>query len=491
MAMTDADWLDWLRGDAERCVLVEAQSFDIAAGSAVTHYWSTAAYVTGPADAPANTAYEDVLLDVPGVRASLPEALTGRGAVSFGDIELDNAAGDFDVLTQHAWDGRPVNVYLGAPTWSRSDFRLVFGGVVGDITSSGDSLLLQVRDKQAALDVPMLTTAVTGTGSTAGQMVPKCYGRVYNVEPLLVDAATRTYRVHDGAIAGIDVVRVDGDVLNPANYTVTAATGSFVTAYALTGRITCDVRGDAQGGYVETASAIYSRVLLQRGISSGDIDAASLSALASAVPGPVGLYVRDDSTSVLDVLDELMTGVGACYSLTRGGLFAVWQITAPSAGAAVMHLEPDDVFEVSLVRRLLPVTAVRLGWGRNWAPLSSISANVTDVDVRARLAGEYQVARVATTGAAAFLTAAASDVMPSVFAVQADAVAEATRRAALWGSLRRVISVRVSAVVQALSLGQTITLGLDRLGLGPAVPGLIVGLTDGLSAENNEIEVLV
>ena len=48
---------------------------------------------------------------------------------------------------------------------------------------------------------------------------------------------------------------------------------------APSGRITVDFRGEATGSYPNTVAGIVKRILLQAGVSSGDIDDASFTAL--------------------------------------------------------------------------------------------------------------------------------------------------------------------------------------------------------------------
>jgi len=493
MAISDAQFLAWLRTSTERMVLVEADVWS--GGGVVTRYMSNRGWVSAPTDTPASTAYDDIVLDVPGIRAQMADALQGRSVVSFGDIEIGNWSGERDSWLTDAWDGRPLRIYLGDASWAKSDFRLVFNGATADIQAHGTSrLTLRLRDRQIVLDRPMLSAVVGGTGSTAGQRIPCCYGQVYNAEPLMVDATARRYQVHDGQIQAITAVRSNGEVVNPANYTVDLATGTFVTAFSIPGTITCDVQGSATGGlYINRVGDIFGRILTERGLlTAGDIDGSAVVNLNHDSPGVVGLYVRDDSTTVLDALDALITGVGGYYAVARDGTFT-GGLFAAATGSPLMTITDDDlvVGGVELSRRIIPLKSVRLGYDRNWAPGGTISTNVTDEATRARLRDEYRIASAVTSGSAQYLLATDSDVIPTVFVSATDATTEATRRAGLYGVLRRVFTLRATLAAQPLRLGNVVALDLSRFGLAGGVLARVIGLRESITTDSVEVEVWV
>lgn len=491
MSISDAQYTAWLAADnKERVILVEVDAYS--SGSTVTRYLSDRGFTSLPTDTPANTAYDDIVMAVPGIRSAMADALRGRSLVSFGDLDVDNSGGARDGWLLDAWDGRPIRLYLGAAGWPKSDFRQVFAGVVADIQARDNATLtLRLRDRQYLLDVPLQTNLVGGTGTAKDQRLPVCYGEVKQVEPVLIDAAARKYALHDGQIQSVDAVYQDGAAI--ATYTADLAAGTITLTAALTGRITADVKGSKTGGtYVNTTADIAQRIVQERaGWSAGDIAAGSVAQLNADAPGAAGIYVTEDQATVLSTLDTLITGAGGYYAVGRDGKLTMGLFKAP-AGTPVVTVGEDDVEQgqVELTKRIVPLKSVRVGYARYYTTIGSgAAAGLTEAQ-RQRLRDEYLVAKAATalTG---FLLAVDGDLQGSCYVAQADASAEATRRAALWGQLRRVFRVGGFLAAQQVELGSVIALDLLRYGLGGGVLATVVGLRESITGGSMELEVFL
>ena len=195
------------------------------------------------------------------------------------------------------------------------------------------------------------------------------------------------------------------------------------------------------------------------------------------------------ATNVIGALDALMTGAGAFYTVNRQGQLTMGQFNAP-AGTPVLTLQDEDLAygQTALQRRILPLLSVRVGYARNFTTVYAPSASLTEAQ-RQRLADEYLVAK-ATNSVAGHLMAVDGDLKRSCFADVADASAEATRRAALWGQLRRVFKLPGFLAAQQLQLGDVIGLELGRYGLA-GVLATVVGLRESLTGGRVELEVFL
>jgi hypothetical protein len=486
MSISAAQFRAWLLADDKRrCVLAEVQAWS--GGTVVTRYLSNLGFVSAPSDTPANQAYDEILAEVPSITSRMSEALRGYSQVSFGDLHVRNGGGALDAWLLDAWDGRPVRLYLGDPAWPKADFRQIFFGAMADIEATGnDRLTLKLRDRQYLLDVPMLPALVGGTGPAKDRRRPACFGRCRHVEPVLLDEATRTYAVHDGAIQAVDQVYSNGV---PIAYTVNLAAGEFSLSGALTGQITADVRGCKAGGvYVDKTADIVQRIVLAR-TELADLDAASFAALNAAAPGEAGLYVSGDGIKVLGTLDALLGGVGGYYTVDRQGRLVLGQFAA-ATGTPVLALTDEDLRhgQARLMRRMLPKLSVRVGYARYFGRVGLPDASLAE-GARQRFAEEYLVAK-ATNTVSGHLMAVDGDLEPSCYANQADATAEAARRAALWSQLRRVFQLPGFLAAQQLKLGDVIGLELSRYGL-EGVLGVVVGLREAVTGGRVEVEVFV
>ena len=145
-----------------------------------------------------------------------------------------------------SWDGRQIKMYYGDPAWPKSDFRLLLNGMIADIYAKDQATLaLKLRDKTWALNVPIQTNLIGGSTANAGQPVPLCYGPCFNVTPVLTNAATHEYQVHDGPINDILAV-YDGGV--PVAFTKDLTHGKFTLSSAPVYEVTSDPQGAKVGG---------------------------------------------------------------------------------------------------------------------------------------------------------------------------------------------------------------------------------------------------
>lgn len=494
MSISDADYAAWLRADNQRrCVLVEAQRYNLTGGAVVTRYMSNTGFISAGTDTPPDRAYTEYVTGLPGLRSSMADALRGRSLVSYGDLELDNAGGELDAFAADAWDGRPIVMYLGDPSWPKSDFRQVFTGAIQDIAARGSKLVLKIRDRQALLDVPFQTARIGGTGASANAKLPCCYGRCLNVTPVLEDETLRRYRVHDGQIQAVDAVYRDGIALaTPADYTVDLSLGRITFTASVTGRITADVQGSATGGtYYSKPADLFRRILYERaGFSTSDVDLTSVADMNTAAPGVVGMYVTDDAATVRGVLDDLVTGVGGYYTIDRMGLAAIGLFDVAS-GSPVVTLTDDDLVSggIELVRRYVPMKSVQLGYGRVWTVQTSGLAGGVSEARRELLSRGYAICS-ATNTIVGHLLATDGDVEITPYYASSNAQTEANRRAALWSVLRRVFRLKCFMAAGQVRIGSVVGLELSRYGLA-GVQAVVVGINESLTGGWQELEVFL
>ncbi|GAG09349.1 unnamed protein product, partial [marine sediment metagenome] len=146
MAITDAQYLDWLDSDGEhRVLLVEAKYWDV---SEKTEYLSNQGHITKPTDPVPNVEYEDVIKSIPVFRRSLGDNLAGQTKQAFGDIEVDNSDGERDDWLERSWNGRDIVMKIGAPEWDYDDFRVMMKGTIAELTAKNlNTLVIKLRDK--------------------------------------------------------------------------------------------------------------------------------------------------------------------------------------------------------------------------------------------------------------------------------------------------------------------------------------------------------
>lgn len=238
MAMTDAQFAAWLKKSASiSCVLVEVNV--MVGGVETTRYLSTKGYVSGPADTPANTHYAPGI--VGGVKFTETLPLDGTATLAFGDIEIENIAGNRDSWFDDVWNNRAIKVFIGDVSWIRSDFRQIFEGIVAGIDAKDRGRInLKISDKLQRLNTPITENKLGGTTANADRLLPLCFGECHNITPLLTDSTVNEYQVHDGPIENIIEVRDNGV---PVAFTPFLTTGKFRLTVQPSGQITASVQG--------------------------------------------------------------------------------------------------------------------------------------------------------------------------------------------------------------------------------------------------------
>lgn len=266
---------------------VEMDSFDDGTGLR-TDYFASEAWTTEPGDVPASRVFDGRLAG--GLALSRQIGVNAFGAFggvigrSIGDIELHNADGGLDVLTDRAVDGRRVVIKSGIvveddngrrrlrspsnPLAPYADFGLLVASRGDSFSWAGARVRLAMRDSLQEYRGRLQTQSYAGTGGAEGgetladKAKPLTWGRAFFVPATLIDAGRAIYQVHDGPISGIDAVYDRGVELDPGvvivdggyqdlvsslpplgGYAVAPAAGMFRLGSPADGDVLADVRG--------------------------------------------------------------------------------------------------------------------------------------------------------------------------------------------------------------------------------------------------------
>ena len=480
-------------------VVIEIDLYTLPGGPLVTRrYTSGAPFKTRPTDSPPNTYIEARLADQVITRRDLFEKATTYGAVSpgVGEITLFNTDGALDDLA--GFSPREARLW-----WSAVDNAAFPSGwtplavwqcgrpVIGEA-----EVRLPLKDRMVKLDKPLLSAKYAGDNvapggleGTAqdlkGQRKPRVIGRVLNISPPCVNTSRLIYQVSDRACSVTAVYDRGAGLTAGAAYaaladiqTTAPAAGQYRAyagpegTYIRLGSSPASLTADAQT--TETrAAALAAQVATDMGLSFAAADVSTLSAIAA----PVGVWATDDITA-REVMEQLLGSIGAWFSCDAFGALRAGRLTAPDASGTA--IPPWRIKSVTVEPTAdedggMPVWRVTLGYARNNTLQDDIAGLAADR--AAWLAQEY---RQATAEDAARKTAwpeASEHVADTALLAEADAIAEAQRRLALYTG-RSVYSVLLETApdTAALDIGQTVLLRYRRYGLAGRLLR-IIGLT--------------
>lgn len=359
-------------------------------------------------------------------------------------------------------------------------------------------------------------TGATWTGSYQGNAIlagapkPLAFGHSYQVEPTLIDPTNLIYQVHDGTVDDITSVQERGAEITDAGdvadlYATSVSAGQFKTDLSRglfklgsspTGQMTATVQGDeVSTTYVNTAGDILSRILVTRlGLTTTDVDTASLTALASAQPAEVGLFLSTSGGLVNtdEVCDRLIETIGGYWTATRAGQLVFGLVTDPADGSSTYTITEADVRLESIERVTVPppVKLVRLGYKPYGVTLDfERSATSLGVETRQDYAQEERFAQADDPSVADIYRNADEWTYSTLFRDYADAATEAARQLTLYGTAREAYRIPLAKGFFRFEIGDVVTLELDRFGLGSGKQFMVVGLTE--DAKNDDVVVTV
>lgn len=509
MALTTQQFQTWLENpSAIRCMLVEVTAN--IGGTETPIYLSNTNYVTSATETPANTVYLPILKT--SVKFTENLNIDGDGSLSYGDIAVNNINGEYDTWLQAAWQGRPISIYIGDPSFTRSDFTLIFSGIVSDITASDRTTLsIQLRDKLQRLNTP-ITDQVLGNywhGSIVStaiydnpnkeQVKPLIFGEVFNITPMSIDPSMLEYMVHNGPIESIIEIRDNGVPLLSSQYTANLTTGTFKLLQSPAGTITCSVQGDKNPTYNTTVASIIKRIVKDYGnptvagtITDSDIDLVNFAAFETAHPQNVGIFISGKD-NLISICQMLASSVGAQLVATRTGLLKLLKVDIPTTGT--YSITDEDIVQYSLTVSQKPeiISTYKLGYCKNWTVQDKLLTGIptehkdlmaqewlTTTETNDTANTLYKLNVIPEQKDTLMLTDATGQVL-----------AEATRLVALRSVPRYMYRFTCTAKFLQVQLGDMITLTHRRFGLSAGKSAQVLSTEIDWDTGNMNLEVLV
>jgi hypothetical protein len=507
-------------GSARDMLVLLLATGTVNADFAFVLYSATTEFATKPTDALRSQPFAGTLQQPLNFKRSL---LGGSDIGVFttgdGEMDVDNADGTYDFLIEgYAIDGRDIVVKCGRLGDDYADFFPVFVGTAADWAIDESIIKVVLRDNGYKLTVPAQPNVYGGTGAQdggadlAGKRKPRAFGHVLNVSPPLVVPASLIYQVNDGPVSGVAAVYDRGSALGAgadhADYAAlaaaTVAAGFYDTCLAQgyvklgsspVGTVTADVDGDATGGvFVATSGTIVRRLVGTSTVivDPDDLYLPSFAALEVTQPAPIGYWLgSDDTSSVADVVANIMGGVGGWAGFRRDGRLEANVFVAP-AGVPVDRF--DRIDDIDIKREPLPSDLTpppwrqRVAYQRSWTVQTDLAGAVS-ADRKAFVSESFRLSEAssdAIRGDHPF--AQDPDPIEAYFANEADAQAEAARRLVLYGSARALYRATLPPRALQHNLGETIVITYPRWDLSTGRLLTIVEMTD--DGKSNTVEVV-
>lgn len=440
-------------------------------------------------------------------------------SISYGDVALINSAGQYDSWLNDIWINKPVKIYIGSlplpgTTATLSDFELVFDGLIADIDSKDRSHLnIKLRDKLEKLNTSIsenllgnyfqggIVPEADYVNQYRNNLKPICYGEVHNITPLLTDPGRSEYMVNYTGVEQIIEVRDNGTpvAFNTSVQVADIPQGSFRLVSGLgVGTITCSVQGIARtvnvaGGsssntYTNTASNTILDILKWQGqqLAYSDIDASSFATLGSQA---VGVYIPD-RVNVLNICQDIAKSCGLILSVTRLGKVRLVDLTIPASSSTTIT-DSDIMLNSLVLSRKLDVTAgIRLGYAKNWTIQTNLTTSIPQQH-KDLFATEYLESTQSDPVAKAAYLITTEPALEGTFLIdkaQADVIS--AKKLTLFKTPRKIYSMKCTAKLLSLQVGDSVTLTSSRFGLSGGVLGLVISTKPNWLNGNISVEVM-
>lgn len=503
---TVSEMVAWLKTPSHiKCTLVDVLEVSVS-GTPTTINLSSMPYSSG------GTVYNACVLG----GLNFTESLSADGSVNanFGSLTLVNTYGVNDQFIYYVWNRRPIKIYLGDPSWPKSDFVLIFDGLIQELTANSENeLSLLLFDKLQRLNDPLTEKTLSSlpantyteqlvNGVENQVLLPLLFGECFNIQPLYVDtgataSAGRVYMVNDGLTSGIIEVRDNGVPINVAS---NLTTGTITLLNNPAGTITCSIQGNATGGYSNTISGIITNIVKNYGNSTNRFVDNEIDFSNFTNTSPVGIYCND-RVNALQVCNELAKSVSAnlvCPSISiandgetiSSSKLKLVELQVPSG--TPKHTLTDDhmllgSLSISEVFSVKP--SIKLGYCKNYTIQQTVAGGVNPAS---KFDDQYlTVTAINDTNKTLYRDNGTIAEEATLLITEAAAITEANKRKDLWSTQRILITATYLPQFIFVQLGDIVTITSNRFNLNPGKTGLVYSISRDWITGLVQIGVLV
>lgn len=447
-----------------------------------------------------NKSYDACIIG--GISFSESLSISGSPSISFGSVDIVNTNGIHDDFLMYVWNKRPIKLYLGDPSWPKSDFVLIFDGLVQELTAPDETTIsLTLFDKLQRLNDPISEKTLADTTysqNTQDNVLPLQFGESFNIQPLYIDNGStgntgKVYMVHDGAISGLIEVRDNGV---PISVIANDSLGTFELLTQPVGTITCSAQGKTP--YANTVSGIISQIVTNYGTVENRFSTNDLSFDSFTNTSKVGLHCADRK-NILEACTEIAKSVSAnlvCPAIdVNNGVVSnsklkLVEFKVPSGTPKYNLNDNNMVINTLSISEMFPVKpSIKLGYCKNYTVQTTVSGGVNPAS---KFDQDYIYSTsVDTVKQALYRDSGTILEEQTLLLVTSEADAEAAKRLALWKEQRYVVSATYLPHLMFVQLGDVVGITSARFGLSEGKLGMVYSVNRDWITGLVQIGVLV
>lgn len=510
-------------------------------GGIDTIYLSDHVFITEPTDEPANTPFAPMVENALTYDMSIWRGDTiGVNTASYGAIEITNYSGSLDDLVNKSLAGRRVVVKAGYEgkiiqpedeyiyededpvfegseqllveggdslnTYPYSNFAIVFDGLMTGVAHDDRGIILTISDNSLLLNKQIITPLYTGAGGLDGDtdlegvMKPIALGKCYNIEPILVDAANLIYQCHAWSMEAVDKafdagveLTFDEDVADittatpgAGQYSTSLATGHIKLGSTPAGRITADVLGDNEDGYVEQLGDVCQRIGLKLYDYLSFVPD-DFSDGWNSLTDSVGVYIRDTIT-VRQLFDSLMNPCAAYWYFDRLGRLSARLIDTTGEINSSVTDELIDTAGMEMIQDIPPAWKITVAYAPVWTVQKEdeLAGAASDAQ-RQFAANEYRYVVNENRALRNQYANPIERIFYTNLSEKTDAEALLSKFVDLYGQERRIYRGIVYEASYRNRIGDIVNLSYDRYGVGGEM--LVIGIGEDARTGQTSLEL--
>lgn len=314
-----------------------------------------------------------------------PDNIPGNSSASIGSVSLNNADGRFDYLLRYSWGGKKVVFLEGPEDGTYANFNTIFTGSAIEIYSSGNDLILTLRDASWRLIEKLQQNKYDGSGGVGGDVdlqnisKPLCFGWVKNATPVLIDAVKLMYQIHDGPIESIirgyddanpltqveDLLTYDAlndAVIAPGSYSTCLAQGYIRLGAPAAGTFTVDARGQFYN-QVDLSSTLKQILIARTELTVAELDLPSFAELSVDAPYRIsGIYYSAPDVQIDEFLEVVVGTVNAFWFVSPEAKIVVRQFKFRNS---VLTVRAESLKGLQRIASPKPLHSVVVSYDRN------------------------------------------------------------------------------------------------------------------------------
>lgn len=315
--------------------------------------------------------YNGRLRSAPSISLRIDETFGGVGQFGGGTLALINNDGYFTALKNLQWDaGRAVLKFGGNTTFETmayADYATLATWLIDSWTATDTDFILKLREVKSRINrkVPFdyfdKATFPNLPTENLNKPIPIAYGVIRSINPVLVDAGLKKFKVAGHAIKSFDLVRIHSNNqwinISFASKNLADATFTLGGNWNGTDELAVDFTGKTSGGTAITNSADIVKDLLAT-IGETDINAASFTAGKNALDLGFSIEGRTEirkcsvyitvATDLLNVISTINKHCGSYLFCDANGQyhFGVFSpITSENSSAKITDIDVQSFVE--------------------------------------------------------------------------------------------------------------------------------------------------